>query len=235
MAKLVTQRQLDDAASEFQRMTEEERENPARIQDHLHPRSVAVVRLGMASLQAFRQVISSPEQFDLSPVHQARLAVAMRGSKSFRDALLTDAITPGGFDDDTLLGAIIDPHEPHASEAVEQAVQHGIEDPSFQPDLQRINHAADMLADIALHMLPGYSSDLHATAAYVMIVGNRREEASQQIERAFIDNPSNDLARLEQQMLDFDVTAAWAKSGNMADELGQAPTINEDDEHSRGR
>lgn len=60
MAKLVTQRQLDDAASEFQRMTEEERENPARIQDHLHPRSVAVVRLGMASLQAFRQVIFSP-------------------------------------------------------------------------------------------------------------------------------------------------------------------------------
>lgn len=235
MAELITQRQLDIATSEYQRMVEEERENPARMQDRLYPRSVAAARLGMASLQAFRQVISSPEQFDLSPAHQARLAVAMRESKSFRDALLTDAITPRGFDDDTLLGAIIDPHNPHSSEAVEQAVQHGIEDPSFQPDLQRINHAADMLADIALRMVPGYCSDLHATAAYVMIVGNRRDEASQQIERAFMDNPSNDLARLEQQMLDFDVTAAWARSGNMADGLDQAPTINDDNEHSRGR
>ena len=107
MAELITQRQLDIATSEYQRMAEEERENPARMQDRLHPRSVAAARLGMASLQAFRQVISSPEQFDLSPAHQARLAVAMRESKSFRDALLTDAITPGGFDDDTLLGAIM--------------------------------------------------------------------------------------------------------------------------------
>lgn len=145
------------------------------------------------------------------------------------------AVTPGGFDDDTLFAAIVDPHEPHAAQAVEQAVQHGIEDPNFQPDLQRINHAADMLTDIAEHMRPGFRSDLHATAAYIMIVGNRREEASQQIEKAFIDNPSNDLAGLEQQMLDFDVTAAWAKSDSLADRPGQAPTINDDDQHARGR
>lgn len=235
MAEMITQRQLDSATNEYQRMLGEEEERRGRTDMFLHPRNVAAARLGMASLQAFRQVISTPEQIDLSPAHRARLAVTIRESKGFRDALLTDAITPGGFDDDTLFAAIVDPHEPHAAQAVEQAVQHGIEDPSFQPDLQRINHAADMLTDIAEHMLPGYRSDLHATAAYVMIVGNRREEASQQIEKAFIDNPSNDLACLEQRMFDFDVTAAWARSGNMADGLDQAPTINDDDQHSRGR
>lgn len=88
MAEMITQRQLDSATNEYQRMVEEEEERRGRTDMFLHPRNVAAARLGMASLQAFRQVISTPEQIDLSPAHRARLAVAMRASKGFRDALL---------------------------------------------------------------------------------------------------------------------------------------------------